>query len=1038
MLKKSTMAIALLLASCHHGEQRPLARFEQAKEPATQSRRIARGGPIKLERATNPDEAMRWRRLHWVDEDGRIPEDGLRRAIEQRNATFEHAIASLPRSRSQSMGSGWVERGPYNVGGRTRSLIVHPNDPNRIWAGAVSGGIWYSDDAGASWSPADDWLPNLAICCLTLDPADPTVLYAGTGEGFFNGDAIGGAGIYKSTDDGETWSQLPSTADWDNVNRIAVSPDDSNVLLAAKRYGGIQRSTDGGVTWTNPQWAQGSFYVAFHPTDGSKAIAHLIDWDWDLARWYHHVVYSADGGVTWHGAAGLAYVPGFGSRIELTYAPSQPNIVYASVATDGGKIWRSTDGGHSYTLRTISGQSGVSWYANPIWVDPADPDVLVTGGFNFYRSTDGGATLQQISSGYIMTQQPHVDNHFIVEDPGYDGLTNRRVYVCTDGGVWRTDDIYTASTNSGWEPIDAGYRTVQYYGAAGDGPSDLIVGGTQDNGTLRIAPGSTTANLTFGGDGGFCAVDWTDPDYVYGEYINLRIHRSTDGGLSASYLFDGIADAGERANFIAPFILDPNDPNTLLAGGESLWRSTNVKATQPDWTAIRGPGSAYISAIAVAVGDSDIIWVGQNDGGVSRTSTGTAANPTWWPVDDNGAADPLPDRYVTRVVIDPDDADTVYVSFGGFSGENLWKTIDGGQSWTDITGSGAAGLPDAPIRGVARHPHPRRADWLYVGTEVGVFTSTDSGQTWSTNNDGPALVSVDELVFMHDSTTLLAATHGRGIFTLETGNPLSFDFDDDGDIDGDDYLAFDSCFTGEGGGPVGIDCQAGDGDGDGDVDCDDWSGFELAWTEPTGPPVFERCLPSVCGDGEVTGGESCDTAIAAGQPGACPTNCDTGDPCVIGTLVDAGTCTARCEFTEITEWIDGDGCCPSGANEYTDGDCAPLCGNGVCETSEPATCPADCQCVTNADCDDHYACTFDACVEGQCGYASAGYGDADGNGALNLFDIFCVLDGIAGEFSTCTSSAVDLHPCQRNGVINLFDVFAVLDAIGGIDPCCAG
>jgi hypothetical protein len=723
-----------------------------------------------LPAATGPGEARKWRQLAWKDENGQIQAEAFRTALQQRraNVTFwiAHAVEQgLPVGVVQKAGmnpGAWVEHGPDNVGGRTRSLVIHPAQTNRMWAGAVSGGIWYSEDRGASWAPVDDWWASLAVGCMVIDPLDPDVMYAGTGEGFFNGDAIGGVGIYKSFDGGATWVQLPATANFGNVCRIAISPDDSNLLLAGTRYGGIRRSTNGGLTWATVRWAQGSYFVAFDPTNGQNAVAQIIDYDWDLNEWFHSALYSTDGGITWTEASGaLSRVNGFGSRIELAHAPSSPGIVYASVAADGGKIWRSTDGGQSYAELTSSGSSGVNWYANPLWVDPTDADVLMTGGYNIYGSVNGGVTLTQISDGYIMTVQPHVDIHFFAHDPGYDGDQNRRFYVCTDGGVWEAQDLYAASPQGGWARRDQTYRT-----------------------TLRLVDSDDQAILTFGGDGGFCAIHPTDPDYVYGEYINLRIHRSTNGGYSAGYIYNGIADAGVDANFIAPFILDPNDPDTMLAGGRSLWRSTNVKQGTPAWSAIKGPGSDRISAIAVAPGNPDIIWVGQNNGEIHKTSNGTAGLPDWSAVDDNGAANPLPDRYVTRIVIDPDDSDVAFVSLGGFSTDNLQKTSDGGASWTDITGAGPTGLPEVPVRGIARHP--TQPNWLYVGTEVGVFASDDGGATWSTSDFGPAAVSVDEVVFMHHSKRLLAATHGRGLFTIPIGNPG--DLNGDGVIDVNDFL----------------------------------------------------------------------------------------------------------------------------------------------------------------------------------------------------------------------------------------------------------
>ncbi|MCG3123513.1 MAG: hypothetical protein GIKADHBN_01933 [Phycisphaerales bacterium] len=255
----------------------------------------------------------------------------------------------------------------------------------------------------------------------------------------------------------------------------------------------------------------------------------------------------------------------------------------------------------------------------------------------------------------------------------------------------------------------------------------------------------------------------------------------------------------------------------MLAGGRSLWRSTNVKAATPSWFSIKPAGDDNISAIAIARTDSNVVWVAQNNAKLFKTSNGLATSPTWTTIDDNGTLNPLPNRYITRIVIDPASASTVYVALGGFSPDNLWRTTDGGTTWTDVTGSGPTGLPDAPIRGLARHPS--KPGWLYAGTEVGIFASTDDGATWSTTNDGPANVSVDELVFMSNSTTLLAATHGRGLFTANIvdapvppaarddaatilkGSPVTLDVllnDNDDNGEATTISAFDASSTGGG------------------------------------------------------------------------------------------------------------------------------------------------------------------------------------------------------------------------------------------------
>lgn len=714
------------------------------------------------------EQAFRWRQLSRVDERGRIPAGALQGALDARNANIaaEGSPAGMS-SRSVISRASWTNRGPRNVGGRTRTLVIHPQNPEVLWAGAAGGGVWRSDDGGASWRALDDFLPDLAVGSLALNPSDPNEIYCGTGEGVFNIDALDGVGIFKSSDGGLTWTQLPATASWSSVNRIAVSPSDGNVILAATRFGGIQRSTDAGATWTNVRSAQGSFDLSFDPQDGSKAVAHVIDYDFGLSEWFHSALYSTDGGATWSTSTGLSRLNGFtDGRIELAYAPANPQIVYASVAAEGGKIWRSTDGGQSYVKMTGSDVNGVNWYANSLWVSPTDSNFLVTGGGAVYKSADGGVTLAQISAGYILTDEPHPDVHRIVADPGYDGTTNKRVYVGTDGGVFRTDDITTADMSTGWVSLNATYQTSQYYAGAGVVDSRLLIGGTQDNGTLRSPLESSNATIMYGGDGGFVAIDPSDDAYCYGEYVNLEIHRSTDHCISA---FQTIAPPETNgANFIAPFVLDPNDSNRMLAGGASVWVSNDVRtAASPSWSAIRSPGSDKVSAIAVAPGNSNVVWIGQNDGTIYKTTNGLSPAPSWATVDDNGATNPLPDRYPTRIVIDPDDADTVYVAFGGFAGGNLQRTTDGGATWTDVTGSGAAALPSAPIRGVARHP--RNASQLYVGTEVGVFETTDGGATWSTANQGPSSAPVDELVFLAGSDVLLAATHGRGLWTADVG-----------------------------------------------------------------------------------------------------------------------------------------------------------------------------------------------------------------------------------------------------------------------------
>ena len=254
-----------------------------------------------------PADAIRWRAERWVDEHGNLPADGWQRALRAR----EQLVAATGALDDGGVApNAWVERGPNNVAGRSRTLAIDPRDTRVLWSGGVSGGLWKSVDRGASWNIVDDWWTNLSIASLTLDPVNPDVMYVGTGEGFFNDNvargvnrsAVRGAGIFKSTNGGATWTQLAATANFGYVQRVAVSPTDSNVLLASVRPDGVYRSADAGTSWTLVHAAFSSDQVLFDPSDGTKALAHVVD----ATLAVHGVIWSADSGATWSPAVSPA------------------------------------------------------------------------------------------------------------------------------------------------------------------------------------------------------------------------------------------------------------------------------------------------------------------------------------------------------------------------------------------------------------------------------------------------------------------------------------------------------------------------------------------------------------------------------------------------------------------------------------------------------------------------------------------------------------------------------------------------------------
>ncbi len=715
-------------------------------------------------------EEQKFRALRMMDEHGRIPPDGLLRALEHRRhvsvdsdlfpaSPDPSAIEPDPGTPGPLTAgiqtNGWTWLGPGNIGGRVRAMLAHPTFTNILWCGGVDGGVWKTTNSGAAWFPLNDFMANLAVACMVMDPSNPDVIYAGTGEGTYNLDAIRGAGIFKTTDGGGTWSQLSSTANasFQYVSRLAIDPNDSQVILAATRSG-IFRSADGGDTWSQPSTIE-VLDVAFHPTDSSQCIA---------SGYNGKALYSPNGGLNWSAATGLPAPAGFVvGRVEVAYSRSSPSTVFASMDNHNGEVYRSVDGGHSYSLRNSGNNylGGQGWYGNALWVDPTTTNVLIVGGIDLWRSADGGATLTKISEWQSAPISAHADHHVIVHSPAFNGTTVKTVFFGNDGGVYRALDAYNVSLTSGWQELNNNLGITEFYGGAGNSNTSVIVGGTQDNGTLRYSTNGGAQGWTamFGGDGGFAAADQSDANYFYGEYVYLEIHRSANGGLTSSYIYSGISDAGRSsgANFIAPFILDPNNPNTMLAGGLSLWRSSNVKAASPSWSAIKPSSTGVkISAIAVAPGDSDVIWVGYNNGDVYSTTNGTATSPTW-NQRDLGTPN-LPNRYCERIAVEPNNSSRVYVTFGGFNADNVWRTSNNGLTWSNIT----ANLPAAPVNSIVIAPTDTNT--LYVGTEVGVFGSSDGGGHWSTGNDGPANVAVDELFWLGNK--LVAVTHGRGMFYI--------------------------------------------------------------------------------------------------------------------------------------------------------------------------------------------------------------------------------------------------------------------------------
>ena len=720
----------------------------------------------------------------------------------------------------------WTALGPGNIGGRTRTLAFHPDHPEIMWAGGVSGGVWKTTDAGQSWRPVSDRLANIAVNSMAIDPSNPDVLYIGTGEGYFREIVRGtwlplrGAGIYKSSDGGATWLKLPATDTpafhW--VNDLVISQRDPDRLYAATRTG-VHLSENGGESWKlflDPGVNGGCLDLALR-TDQS------VDWVFAACGTFEQAtVYRRRMTRTGEWQAVLSE-PGMG-RTTLAIAPSDQSIVYAlSASNDAGPgghfqqallaVYRSTVGGNpgSWRVRVdntdpeklntliLTNPAGASnadcgwgeenswtpmgWYCNVIAVDPVDPDVVWAAGVDLFRSDDGGQSWGLASYWWARDYGPsfvHADQHAIVFHPDYDGVRNTSMFSATDGGVFRTDnpgasvgrdaaavcDFERSSVE--FTPLNHNFGITQFYHGAPYPGSERFIGGTQDNGTLlgQEEDGGDGWLHVSGGDGGYVAVDPSNPDFVYAESQRFNFKRSTDGGQSFEVALEGVTEPSQNFLFITPFAMDPNQPQRLWAGGRRLWRTDDGALV---WTAAsRNPlGSGQVSALAIAPANSQSVLVGTTDGFVFRSHEALEADATTEWVSSRPR-----EGFVTSLAFDPSSPGVVYATFAEFGGEHVWRSADGGETWSSIDGGGKAAVPDIPVHSIVVDPgNPER---LYIGTDLGVFTTINGGRTWAVENTGFANVVTEWLTLGTDDDGepwLFAFTHGRGAFKVRL-NPL--------------------------------------------------------------------------------------------------------------------------------------------------------------------------------------------------------------------------------------------------------------------------
>ena len=667
-----------------------------------------------------------------------IPPDAYAAAAAHVQAMEQNGLAR------RASGWRWLSQGPVNIAGRIRAMALDPSDATTIYAGSAGGGIWKTSNSGFDWRALDDVLPNLRIGAIAVDPFDTRRILAGCGEGFvaWQGAAAFGKGIYRSGDAGGNWELMASTDGqpfWYvfDVDFDPFQPD--NVLACTWR--GVYRSSDGGDTWRS---------ILYRSTSPFSATA-------DFSRTEPGVVYAALEGEGLfrsedHGQSFTALGPVLEekySRVVLAVAPSDGDIVYAAftdhTARECAGLRRSDDGGRSWRTLVIprSRVSGKTYmgeqgrFNSTLSVHPENPEIVWAGGIDLHRSTDGGTTWRQMTNWYPYRDLTyvHADQHALLFNPA----NPAELLAASDGGMFRSLDGGEHFTE-----MSGGMVTVQYHSGTPHPRSDAVIGGTIDNGTLRTLDGDRWYDVT-GGDGGYTAIDPDEPRYVYGELYYLHFLKSTDFGRTFYVAMNGIPrsqdfGSSDPVAFIAPFEMQPGAPKTLYAGTNRIYRSTNRAES---WTAVSGDlagDNAYLTAIGLSASDPAVMYVGSSRGRVLVTTDGGVR----WRRIDSG----LPGSFVTDFAVHAEDPHDVIATFSGFGSGHAWRSTDGGASWTDLSGNGTSALPDIPANTVFRHPENDRE--IYVGTDVGLFVSTDQGRSWQVDNDGIGNVIIADLRMRQD------------------------------------------------------------------------------------------------------------------------------------------------------------------------------------------------------------------------------------------------------------------------------------------------
>lgn len=788
---------------------------------------------------------------------GKIPDNVRQRELAYANMIDqENRHISSNWTTASATGFSYSQAGPYYVGGRTRALGItldSNNQPNIYIAGAVSGGVWKSTDAGSTWKLTTSPDQSMSVTSLAQDPVNKNIWYYCGGEFVGNSASDGGnapyrgGGVYQSTNNGDTWSVLPSTAVTDQASyhnffqycsKIVVSPTTESIFVCTDA-GVIMRSQNAGKTFVPVPFnsncdtttyagcgVNNHYFTNIAVASNGNLIAALSQYGNQTSSVSPPGIFlSTDNGDTWHNITPSSF-PSTYQRTVLAFAPSDPTVAYSLTYTgkkvsghDDMRFYKYTISGtsasavdRSANLPEFGGQVGDFEQGNYnmlVAVKPDDPNFVLVGSTNLYRSTDGFATAaNNVSANWIggysnqndVSGYPgnHPDQHVIAFAPGIPD----HVVDGHDGGLSYTSNItQTGSGNAvNWTSLDNGYITTQFYALTmNNTKGDLrILGGAQDNGSpfFRASSGTNSASIDVTtGDGG---IAYLGTQYAYASTQNGSITRypyTTSGDITQVGRVDVDPVSAKNQLFITPYAVDPNSENVMYyAAGGALWRNTKMQSGTPRnyWgqgSVLSIPDTALnITAMAISHQPSHILYMGASGGNTdsARVYAMSSANTATAVTEISSKNFPV-GGYISDIAVNPQNASEFIVVFSNYNVSSLFYTNDGGKTYTQVQGNLQGSLATYSTYSEYIGPSIRSAaivntgdgEYYLVGTSVGLYMTTSMAGTNTTwTKQAPGIIGdalVTSLYSRPADGWLAIGTHGRGAFLGKPNVALPID-----------------------------------------------------------------------------------------------------------------------------------------------------------------------------------------------------------------------------------------------------------------------